>query len=40
MQEMWLAKVKMEFPEKEIVVEFDEGNIADLADAQVTLFQV
>ncbi len=39
MQEMWLSKAKIEFPQKEIVVEFDEGSMADLADAQVTLFQ-
>ncbi len=39
MKEMWLSKAILEFPGKEILVEFYEGDANDLVEYQVTLYQ-
>jgi len=39
LKEMWQAKSMQQFPDKEILVEFYEGNSEDLDEYQVTLFQ-
>ncbi len=39
LKEMWLAKAKADFPNKNISVEFYEGDSSDLVEYQITLFQ-